>query len=320
MLCPGIRAIFLVCWVIKNGESLQGPFRFDLSLNQPGLWRLKLFHALVGIKQVPDTANIRIDPETGSLIRQGVPTILNPYDAHAVAAAVEWKRMLGGKVTVISMGPLSAVTSIRECIEMGADRGILISDRLFGGADTLATSLVLAEVIKYIAAEDPIDLVLFGKQAIDGDTAQVGPGVSVRLGFPLVTYATKIHSIDLADGSLVVERKTERWNEVLKVKLPAMLTCEKEIAEIPFASLPNLIASLKYEPELWTAETPVSFAPETVGLKGSPTMVIKTTTPEKHTAGDIFQISEIGMDAAIQKIFSQIGNQVSLNWVAEGAK
>lgn len=279
-----------------------------------------MFHALVGIKQVPDTANIRIDPETGSLIRQGVPTILNPYDAHAVAAAVEWKNKLGGKVTVISMGPPSAVTSIRECIEMGADRGILISDRLFGGADTLATSLVLAEVIKSIAAEDPIDLVLFGKQAIDGDTAQVGPGVSVRLGFPLVTYAVKIHSVDPADGSLLVERKTERWNEVLKVKLPAMLTCEKEIAKIPFASLPNLVASLTYEPELWTAQTPVLFVPETIGLKGSPTTVFKTTTPEKHVAGDVFKISEIGMDTAVQKIFSQISNQISLNWVEEGAK
>ena len=163
-----------------------------------------MFHALVGVKQVPDTTNIRIDPETGSLIRQGVPTIINPYDAHAVAAAVAWKKKLGGKVTVISMGPQSCVSTIRECIEMGADRGILISARQFSGADTLATSYVLAEVIRAVHAEDPIDLVLFGKQAIDGDTAQVGPGVSVRLGFPLVTYAVKIHNIDLDARHAVV--------------------------------------------------------------------------------------------------------------------
>src|SRR5512138_3630211 len=115
-----------------------------------------VFHALVSIKQVPDTTNIRIDPETNNLIRQGVPTILNPYDAHAVAAAVEWKRKLNGKVTVISMGPPGTVTAIRECIEMGADRGILVSDRMFSGADTLATSHVLAGVIQYIHAQDPI--------------------------------------------------------------------------------------------------------------------------------------------------------------------
>ena len=186
------------------------------------------------------------------------PTILNPYDAHAVAAAVEWKRKLDGKVTVISMGPPSTVTAIRECIEMGADRGILISARQFSGADTLATSYVLAEVIRYIHEQDPIDLILFGKQAIDGDTAQVGPGVSVRLDFPLITYAVKIHEINLEERYVVVERKTERWNEIIKTPLPALLTCEKDIAEIPFASLPDLIYSLSYEPEVWTLESPVA--------------------------------------------------------------
>ncbi len=213
-----------------------------------------MFHALVGIKQVPDTTNIRIDPETGNLIRQGVPTILNPYDAHAVAAAVEWKRKLKGKVTVISMGPPSTTTSIRECIELGADCGVLICARQFSGADTLATSFVLAEVIKAIHEKDPIDLVFFGKQAIDGDTAQVGPGVSVRLDFPLVTYAIQICDLNLAERYVVTERKTERWNEIIKTPLPTVLTCEKEIAEIPFASLPDLISSLRYEPEVWTAE------------------------------------------------------------------
>jgi electron transfer flavoprotein beta subunit len=263
-----------------------------------------LFHALVGVKQVPDTTNIRIDPETGSLIRQGVPTIINPYDAHAVAAAVAWKKKLGGKVTVISMGPQSCVSTIRECIEMGADRGILISARQFSGADTLATSYVLAEVIRAVHAEDPIDLVLFGKQAIDGDTAQVGPGVSVRLGFPLVTYAVKIHNIDLDARHAVVERKTERANEVLQVKLPLLLTCEKEIEEIPFASLPDLVYSLDYEPEVWTAESPIAFPPELIGLKGSPTTVNKTTTPEKHTAGAVISVQTVGMQTAAERMLS----------------
>jgi electron transfer flavoprotein beta subunit len=260
-----------------------------------------LFHALVGIKQVPDTTNIRIDPETGNLIRQGVPAILNPYDAHAVAAATEWKRKLGGKVTVISMGPMGTVSAIRECIELGADRGILISARQFSGSDTLATSHVLAEVIKAVHANDPIDLVFFGKQAIDGDTAQVGPGVSVRLDFPLVTYTKKIRELDLEKRFAIVERKTERWNEVIRVAIPAVLTCEKEIAEIPFASLPDLIASLRYEPEIWTAESPVVFQVDLLGVRGSPTMVFKTGTPEKHLRGEVINSQEAGLEEAVKQ-------------------
>ena len=265
-----------------------------------------MFHALVGIKQVPDTTNIRIDPETGSLIRQGVPTILNPYDAHAVGAAVEWKRKLGGKITVITMGPPSAVTSLRECVEMGADRGILISDRRFSGADTLATSYVLAEVVRKIHAEDPIHLIFFGKQAIDGDTAQVGPGVAVRLDYPLVTYAVKIREVNLQEGFALIERKTELRNEVLKVTLPALMTCEKDIAEIPYASLPDLINSLRYQPEMWTADNPIVYDVPQIGLKGSPTMVFKTGTPEKHAGGEVITTAGLGVDGAVKTALEKI--------------
>jgi electron transfer flavoprotein beta subunit len=264
-----------------------------------------LFHALVGIKQVPDTTNIRIDPETGNLIRQGVPTILNPYDAHAVAAAVEWKRKLGGKITVITMGPPAAVTAIRECIEMGADRGILISDRKFSGADTLATSYVLAEAIRYIHTQDPIDLVLFGKQAIDGDTAQVGPGAAIRLDFPLITYAINIRNIDLQQRCIVAERKTERFNEIIRASLPAVLTCEKEIAEIPYAALPDLVYSLTYESEIWSADAPVQYDPAQIGLKGSPTTVFKVGTPDKHAPGETKNSRESGVPGAVRWAFSK---------------
>lgn len=267
-----------------------------------------MFHALVGIKQVPDTTNIRIDPETNNLIRQGVPTILNPYDAHAVGAAVEWKRKLNGKVTVITMGPPAAVTALRECIEMGADRAILISARQFAGADTLATSYVLAEATKYIHEQDPIDLLFFGKQAIDGDTAQVGPGVAVRLGLPVVSYAVKIREVNLEQRYVVIERKTENRNEVIKSSLPTAMTCEKDIAEIPFASLPDLVSSLRYEPEVWTAESPVVFDVAQLGLKGSPTTVFKTGTPERHVAGEVFKVTELGVEwvvkAALDKIMA----------------
>ncbi len=265
-----------------------------------------MFHALVSIKQVPDTTNIRIDPETGNLIRQGVPTILNPYDAHAVAAAVEWKRKLGGKVTVISMGPPATVSALRECIEMGADRAILLSARQFSGADTLATSYVISATIEAIHAKDPIDLVFFGKQAIDGDTAQVGPGVAVRMNMPIVTYAVKIREVNTDERYAVVERKTESHNEVIKVGLPAALTCEKDIAEIPFASLPDLINSLRYEPEVWTSESPIVFDPAQIGLKGSPTAVFKTGTPEKHAGGEVINIANVGMEEAIKMVLDKL--------------
>jgi electron transfer flavoprotein beta subunit len=265
-----------------------------------------VFHALVSIKQVPDTTNIRIDPETNNLIRQGVPTILNPYDAHAVAAAVEWKRKLGGKVTIITMGPPAAVTSLRECIEMGADRAILISARQFAGADTWATSYVLSEVIKAVHEKDPIDLIFFGKQAIDGDTAQVGPGVAVRMDLPVVSYAVKIREVNLEQRYVIIERKTESRNEVIKTSLPTALTCEKDIAEIPYASLPDLVYSLRYEPEVWTAESPITFDPAQLGLKGSPTTVFKTGTPEKHTAGEVIKAAELGVDGVVKAALDKI--------------
>jgi electron transfer flavoprotein beta subunit len=219
---------------------------------------------------------------------------------------VEWKRKLGGKVTIITMGPPAAVTSLRECIEMGADRAILISARQFAGADTWATSYVLAEVIKEIHSKDPISLVFFGKQAIDGDTAQVGPGVAVRMDLPVVSYAVKIREVNLEEHYVIIERKTESRNEVIKTSLPTALTCEKDIAEIPYASLQDLVYSLRYEPEVWNAESPITFDPAQLGLKGSPTTVFKTGTPEKHTAGDIFKAAEVGLDNVVRTAFERI--------------
>lgn len=264
-----------------------------------------MFHALVAIKQVPDTTNIRIDPDTGNLVREGVPAIMNPYDAHALAAAVEWKRKLDGKVTVVSMGPPSFIATIREAIELGADRGILISDRKFAGADTLATSYVLAQVIQAVHQEDPIDLVFFGKQAIDGDTAQVGPGVAVRMDLPIITYAVNIRAVDLDDNTVVIERRTERWTEVIETPMPALLTCEKEIAEVPFAPLPDLIKSLRYDPEVWTIEGPVEFETGKIGVRGSPTIVYRMGTPPLPEAGEKLNTRDLGMEAVLDFTFNK---------------
>ncbi len=279
-----------------------------------------MFHALVAVKQVPDTTNIRIDPDTGNLVREGVPAIMNPYDAHALAAAIDWKRKLGGKVTVVSMGPPSFIATIREAIELGADRGVLISDRKFAGADTLATSYVIAEVIRAIHQQDPVDLVFFGKQAIDGDTAQVGPGVAVRLDLPIVTYTVNIREVDLARRQSVVERKTERWTEVIEVPLPALLTCEKEIAEIPFAPLPDLIKSLRYDPEMWTMEGPLEFDKGQVGVRGSPTIVYKMGTPPLPESGEVINSREVGVAEAVKTAFEKADSEGILTAVLGGGE
>ncbi len=219
-------------------------------------------HSVVAIKQVPDTSNVRINPETGTLIREGVPTIINPYDIHAVEMAVRIKENFGGKVTVITMGPPKAIEALIECVEQGADRAILISDRRFGAADTLATSYVLAHTIEALQQEGPVDLLLFGKQAIDGDTAQVGPGVATRLQVPLLSNAVEIEFFDPVARKAVVHRKIEQGIEVIETSLPALLTVEKEIAAVKRAPLPNLINAARYKPELWTGDTPVRFDPD----------------------------------------------------------
>lgn len=264
-------------------------------------------HAVVAIKQVPDTSNVRIDPETGTLIREGVPAIVNPYDLHAVEAAVQLKeRVGGGQVTVITMGPPKAAEALLECVEQGADRAILISDRKFGGADTLATSYVLARAIEVINAELPVDIIFFGKQAIDGDTAQVGPGVATRLNIPLITYAVAIEEFDLSARRAVVHRRVEQGIEVLETTLPVLLTVEKEIAPVRHAPLPRLIAAARYQPEVWTATSPVPFDPQQIGLKGSPTVVGKAYTPAPRSGGEVISVAALGLDAVVARAMAVI--------------
>ncbi len=264
-------------------------------------------HTIVAIKQVPDTSNVRINPETGTLIREGVPAIINPYDAHAVELAVRLKEQFGGKVTVLTMGPPKAAEAIVECIEQGADRGIVITDRKFAAADTLATSYVLAQAIEAIEAEEPVDLLLFGKQAIDGDTAQVGPGVATRLGVPLITYAVAVESVDPESRTAIVHRKTERGVEVWQTALPALLTVEKEIAAIGRAPLPNLVKAAGYQPEIWSSIEPVAFEASKIGIKGSPTIVGKAFTPPPKQAGEVVAVADKGLPEAVAYALAQIG-------------
>jgi len=238
---------------------------------------------VVCIKQVPDTTNVRINPETKTLMREGVESIINPFDCYALEEGIRLKERHGGKVTVITMGPPQAESALREAIGLGADEAILVSDRAFAGSDTLATSYALAQAIRKVSA---FDIILCGKQAIDGDTAQVGPGIAVHLGIPQITYVRKIEKVE---GHLLrAERLTEEGYDVLEVKLPCMLTVVKEINEPRIASLKGKMAAKKAVIKKWTAEE-IGADTTRVGLEGSPTLVVEIFTPPPRPGGKMLQ-------------------------------
>ena len=202
-------------------------------------------HFVVCLKQVPDTAEVKIDPETNTLVRSGVESIANPYDLTALEEAVRLREKYGGKVTAICMGPPQAESALRQALSLGADGVVLLSDRAFAGADTLATSYTLSRAIETLGREHPVDLALCGKQAVDGDTAQTGPGIATRLNFTQFTYVVDVEWIDPEKKRVQVRRKVEGGFEVTNGPLPALLTVELELAKPRRASLPMLIDSLR---------------------------------------------------------------------------
>lgn len=231
-------------------------------------------HVVICIKQVPDTKNVRIDPKTNTLVRQGVESITNPFDLYAIEAALQLKDSLGAKTTVVTMGPPQAEESLRQALSLGVDEAVLLSDRAFAGADTWATSRTLAEAIKKLG---PVDLVVCGKQAIDGDTAQVGPEVATLLDLPCITYVRKIE-IEDGNGTMKVERATDSGYEILRVQIPAVVTVIREIGEPRIPGLRHKIRSKKQEILVWGAEQ-LGLDPEEVGLQGSYTQVVKVFSP-----------------------------------------
>jgi electron transfer flavoprotein beta subunit len=235
---------------------------------------------IVCIKQVPETTEVKINPETNTLIREGVPSIVNPFDENAVEAALQLREKHGGKVTVITMGPPQAVDALKNTIAMGVDEVILVSDRAFAGSDTWATSYTLAQTIKKIGN---FDLILCGKQAIDGDTAQVGPGIAEWLGIPQVTFALKI---EVEGQKARVERMLEEVNEVVETPLPAVLTVVKQINEPRMPSLKGMMKAKKAEIKTLKAEDILADA-KNLGLNGSPTQVVKIFTPPPKSGGEI---------------------------------
>jgi len=236
---------------------------------------------IVCIKQVPDTTEIRINPETNTLVREGVQSIINPFDLYAIEEAIRIKEKLGGKIIVLSMGPPQVESAVREAIAMGADEAVLLSDRAFAGADTWATSYTLAKGVEKIGE---FDLIICGKQAIDGDTAQVGPGISVHLNIPQITYVRKIEEI--SDSIIKAERMIEEGYEVIESPLPVLLTVVKEINDPRLPSLKGKLKAKKAEIIVWGAED-LDVEEKSIGLNGSPTQVVKIFSPPARGKGQM---------------------------------
>lgn len=237
---------------------------------------------IVCIKQVPDTKDVRLDPKTNTMARDGVASIMNPFDRHALEEAVRIREQAGGTVTAVSMGPPQAEAVLREALSCGADEGVLISDRAFAGADTWATSYTLARAISVIG---DVDLVLCGKQAIDGDTAQVGPGLACQLDLPYVTCVQKIRT--LSGGEMIVERMMDDGYDVVRLPLPALLTVVKNINEPRVPSLRGKMKAKKAEIRKLTAAD-IGAEEQYIGLAGSPTQVVSVFTPQPRGNRTLF--------------------------------
>lgn len=248
-----------------------------------------MLNIVVCVKQVPDTTDVRIDPKTNTLIREGVESIMNPFDMYAVEEALRVKEKHEGKVTVISMGPPQAESVLREAISMGVDEGVLLSDRAFAGSDTWATSYTLAKGIQSIGQ---FDIIICGKQAADGDTAQVGPGIAVHLNIPQITYVKKVENIE--NGNITVERLIEEGYEIIEASLPCLMTVVKEINEPRIPSLKGMMRSKKAEIKAISAAD-LDVKSEYLGLDGSPTQVVKIFSPPVRQKGEMFtgEVSDI---------------------------
>ena len=252
---------------------------------------------LVCIKQVPDTTELKIDPVKGTLIRTGVPSIMNYDDKAALEEALRLKDMFNAKVSVLSMGPIQAKEVIEEAIAMGADEGYLLSDRKFGGADTWATSTTLTAAIKRLGH---FDIIFAGRQAIDGDTAQVGPQIAEKLGIPQITY---VKNIEYKDNELIVERELEDGYEVIKVSSPVLLTTIKQINKPRYMHISKIVDVCKEDNIKVLTFEDINIDEKFVGLKGSPTQVKKSFTPEPKGKGKM-------MSGTIEEMVKDVVNEL----------
>jgi electron transfer flavoprotein alpha/beta subunit len=228
---------------------------------------------IVLVKQVPDTSEVKINRETNTLIRDGVPSIINPYDRYAIEEALRLREKHGGKVTAVTMGPPQAAEALKEAVSLGVDDVVLLSDRAFAGADTWATSYALSQGIRKVGE---YDLVIAGKQAIDGDTAQVGPETADMLGIPFIAYIRKIEQVE--GRKMIAERLMDEGYDVVETSLPALITVVKEINEPRVPSLKGKMKAKNLKVTAWTAKD-IGADEEKIGLKGSPTQVVRIFPP-----------------------------------------
>ncbi len=255
---------------------------------------------IVCAKQVPDTTEVKLDPKTNTLIRDGVPSIINPDDKAGIEAALQLRDKVGGTVTVISMGPTQADAALREALAMGCDEAILVTDRAFGGADTWATSSTITAAIKKL----DYDIIITGRQAIDGDTAQVGPQIAEHLGIPQVSYAEEI--IDANEEKIVVKRQFEDRYHIIEVKLPCLITALSELAKPRYMTVAGIFdAYREKEVKVWTLEEMKDTVDmENIGLKGSPTNVKQSFT--KQAKGKGLYYKDLSAEEAVETIVAKL--------------
>jgi electron transfer flavoprotein alpha/beta subunit len=258
-----------------------------------------MLHIIVCVKQVPDTTEVKIDPATGTMVREGLKGTINPFDENAVEAALQLREQHGGKVTALSMGIPSATEQLRHVLAMGADEAVLLSDRALAGADTLATAYALSAAIRKLG---DFDLVLCGKQAIDGDTAQVGPGIAERLGIPQITYAREIQ---VDGGAVRVKRMLEDGYEIVEADLPALVTVVKQINEPRYPAVKGLLAAKRKEIPIWSAAD-IEADPERIGRAGSPTRVVRTWTPSHEREAEMLGSDGEAVDRLLERL-SEMG-------------
>jgi electron transfer flavoprotein beta subunit len=264
-------------------------------------------HIVVCIKQVPDSAQIRVHPVTNTIMRQGVPTIINPYDLFALEEALRVRDRHGGEVTVVTMGPPSAEDSLRKTLSFGVNRAILLTDRRFAGADTLATTYALATAIRKIGATwGKPEIVFTGKQTIDGDTAQVGPGVAKRLGLLQLTYVAKLASVDLAGSTVELERRAEGGVQILRSRLPCLITMLEATNEIRRGSLTEALVAARATITKWNADDVGIEDIMQCGLKGSPTIVKKIFSPKPRAQkAALIEAGDQPAESLINEIFKR---------------
>lgn len=256
-----------------------------------------MLQVLVCVKQVPDVDLMEMDPETGNLVREGVPAILNPLDAHALSAAMELKETYGGEVTAITMGPPAAEVVLRDCLAVGADRAVLVTDRAFGNADTLATSYSIAAAAAVVGE---FDLILCGRESLDGATGQMGPQLAERFGAAQVTNAGKTLALDTAEKLLTVERIVENGIEKLEVRLPVLLTVNKAYYPQRVPGLKGKMRAKKAPILTLTSQDIPGLDHKKIGDPGSPTKVPRTFPPEMPAPGRIIQ--EESIQASVHKL------------------